>query len=70
VPDLVAMVADPVASYEPISLLPLPSVMTLARPFITPWVVSEPTPANWRNWGGPLGSACAGPAAVTPPTRI
>src|SRR5262245_26940531 len=30
---------------------------------MTPCVVSEPTPASWRNVGAPVGSAEAGPAA-------
>src|SRR5262249_38125736 len=58
---LVVMVAEPNASYEAISLVPVTgSTTTSESPFITSWVVSEPTPARSRNVGGPLGSAWAG----------
>src|SRR5262245_55205656 len=53
-----------------------PTVIASERPFSTPCVVSEPTPASWRNVGAPLGSACATPlrpttrAAIATVTRV
>src|SRR5690242_13275001 len=40
--DWVLMVAEPVASYDPSTLVP-PIVIALARASSTPWTVSEPT---------------------------
>lgn len=58
------MVAEPTASYEPMTFWPL-TVTTFDSAFMTPWVVSEPTPASGRWTGVPDGSAWAVPVPAT-----
>src|SRR2546421_408755 len=64
--------ALPVAFHEPICLTPA-ICTSLATPFITSCVVSEPTPVSARGVGAPDGSACAAPMPsrlVTRPALI